>query len=154
MDRMINLENVFFTASPHQQLSLEKRKRMFTMNSAFSLEVVESSQVDTECQLDSHGCKPDSFLLGGETWRHWNIDGNLKYAEQDPDEEISSNIRNSEVHIERSLCKINKQNVYHILVMRMHKRFSSLPTRDSLHSRDSNQSQAHIHYKFSYRTGM
>jgi hypothetical protein len=127
---------------------------MFTMNSAFSLEVVESSQVDTECQLDSHGCKPDSFLLGGETWRHWNIDGNLKYAEQDPDEEISSNIRNSEVHIERSLCKINKQNVYHILVMRMHKRFSSLPTRDSLHSRDSNQSQAHIHYKFSYRTGM
>jgi hypothetical protein len=44
MDRMINLENVFFTASPHQQLSLEKRKRMFTMNSAFSLEVVESSR--------------------------------------------------------------------------------------------------------------
>jgi hypothetical protein len=75
MDRMINLENVFFTASPHQQLSLEKRKRMFTMNSAFSLEVVDSSQVDTECQLDSHGCKPDGSLLGGETWRHWNIDG-------------------------------------------------------------------------------
>jgi hypothetical protein len=29
----------------------------------------------------------------------------LKYAEQDPDQEISSNIRNSEVHIERKLVQ-------------------------------------------------
>jgi hypothetical protein len=87
------------TSSPPAR---KKRKRMLPMSSAVSLEAAESNQVaDAECEVDSHGCKLDDSLLGGETWRrHWDVDMNLKCGEQEniQDEEFSSNLRNSETH--------------------------------------------------------
>ncbi|CAK9269110.1 unnamed protein product [Sphagnum jensenii] len=75
---------------------------MLPMNSAVSLEAAESNQVaDAECEVDSHGCKLDDSLLGGESWRRlWDVDMNLKCGEQEniQDEEFSSNLRNSETH--------------------------------------------------------